>query len=142
MALPFRPPVYRTYFEAFQGIYKQGMSGFYKGNGIRCLHIFLFHRFNTDITLYTEANLNEQMKIIKKIPFAQEFLFSCGIDFLLHPLHVAEARFIMQNRMSNFAVYQGIGDFFKKSYTEMFRGILYHIPRNICIALSKFKSFK
>lgn len=95
MALPFRPPVYRTYFEAFQGIYKQGMAGFYKGNGIRCLHIFLFHRLNTDFTLYTESNLSEQMKIIKQIPFAQEFLLSCGIDFLLHPLHVAEARFIL-----------------------------------------------
>jgi hypothetical protein len=59
MALPFRPPVYRTYFEAFQGIYKQGMGGFYKGNGIRCLHIFMFHRINTDVTLFSESNFAE-----------------------------------------------------------------------------------
>ena len=118
------------------------MAGFYKGNGIRCLHILLFHRLNTDLTLYTESNLAEQMKVLKQIPFAQEFLLSCGIDFLLHPLHVAEARFIMQNRSQNFSVYQGLGDFFKKSYREIFRGILYHIPRNICIALSNYEKTK
>lgn len=55
MALPFKPPVYRNYFEAFQGIYKQGAAGFYKGNGIRCLHIFAFHKLNTDLTLGLEA---------------------------------------------------------------------------------------
>jgi hypothetical protein len=65
MALPFRPPVYRTYFEAFQGIYKQGMGGFYKGNGIRCLHILMFHRLNTEMTLFTESNMSESMKALK-----------------------------------------------------------------------------
>lgn len=61
------------------------------------------------------------------------------IDFALHPLHVAEARFIMQNRRKSFAVYQSLPDFFKKSSKEMFRGILLHIPRNICIAMSKIR---
>ena len=137
MALPFRPPVYRNYFEAFQGIYKQGLSGFYKGNGIRCLHIFLFHKLNTDLTLYSEANFGDHLKALKQVPFAQEFLLSCAIDFLLHPLHLAEARFIMQNRRPNFAVYNSLPHFFRLSYSEMFRVILLHIPRNICIALSK-----
>ena len=137
MALPFRPPVYRTYFEAFQGIYKQGLSGFYKGNGIRCLHIFLFHKFNTEMTLWAESQQSEFITALKKTPFAQEFLLSCAIDFALHPLHVAEARFIMQNRRPNFAVYPSLLSFFKKSASEMFRGISLHIPRNVCIALSK-----
>jgi hypothetical protein len=62
MALPYKAPVYRTYFEAFQGIYKQGMRGFYKGNGARCLHIFLFQKLNTDLSLWSEANATELMK--------------------------------------------------------------------------------
>jgi hypothetical protein len=70
MALPFRPPVYRNYFEAFQGIYKQGLSGFYKGNGIRCMHIFLFHKLNTDLTIYSETHWSEGLKQLKQIPFA------------------------------------------------------------------------
>lgn len=68
---------------------------------------------------------------------AQELLLSCLVDMMLHPLHLAEARFIMQNRNPNFRVYSNIRDFFRKSYSEMFRGILVHIPRNFCIALSK-----
>ena len=50
---------------------------------------------------------------------------------------MAEARFIMQNRRPNFSVYQTLPQFFKKSFSEIFRGIGMHIPRNICIALSK-----
>ena len=140
MALPFRAPVYRSYFEAFSGLYKQGMQSFYKGNGIRCLHICLFHKFNTDLTLLTErlSGENELLKALKQTPFAQEFLLSSSIDFLLHPLHVAEARFIMQNRRPNFAVYQSLPQFFTKTpLREMLRGITLHIPRNACIALSK-----
>ena len=47
--LPFKAPVYRSYWEALNGIYKQGFRGFYKGNGIRCFHILLFHRMNSDL---------------------------------------------------------------------------------------------
>jgi hypothetical protein len=105
MALPFKSPVYRNYFEAFQGIYKQGIRGFYKGNGVRCLHIFLFHKLNTEASMSLENTTNDLGKHLKSMPLAKEFLLSCAIDFILHPLHVAEARFIMQNRRPNFAVY-------------------------------------
>ncbi len=60
------------------------------------------------------------------------------IDFILHPLHVAEARFIMQNNSANFAVYKSLTQFMTSAKTEMLRGILLHIPRNICIAMSKY----
>lgn len=56
MSLPYKPPVYLTYFEAYLGLYKQGFRGFYKGNGIRCMHIFMFHKMNSDLTLYSESN--------------------------------------------------------------------------------------
>ncbi|CDW89215.1 UNKNOWN [Stylonychia lemnae] len=136
MNLPYEAPVYRSYFEAYLGLYKQGIRGFYKGNGVRCLHLVLFHRLNTDLTLYSESTFPQQVKQLKQIPILQELMLSCVVDFALHPLHVAEARFIMQNRRKNFAIYQSIGDFFRKSYTEMFRGIILHIPRNICIAMT------
>ena len=136
MSLPFKAPVYRTYFEAFQGIYKEGLRGFYKGNGVRCLHIFLFHKLNTDVTILAESTFPQQFKKLKEIPLAQEFLLTTAIDLALHPLHVAEARFIMQNRSPNFAVYKGLREFVSKSGFEVFRGISLHIPRNFCIAMS------
>lgn len=66
--MPYRAPVYRTYFEAIQGLYKQGLGGFYKGNGVRCLHIVLFHKLNTDLTLAAESKYPEEMKKLKEIP--------------------------------------------------------------------------
>lgn len=68
MALPYKAPVYRTYFESIHGLYKQGFPGFYKGNGIRCMHIFLFHKLNTDLTLWLESN--DLSKQIRSIPLA------------------------------------------------------------------------
>ena len=107
MNTPYHAPVYRTYFEAYLGLYKQGLRGFYKGNFIRCQHIVLFHKFNTDLTLLFESKLPAQfLQQIKQVPILQEFMISCMIDFMLQPLHVAEARFIMQNRRKNFSVYR------------------------------------
>ena len=137
MTLPYEQPVYRSYFEAILGLYKQGLKGFYKGNTIRCSHIFLFHQLNTNMTIYSESHYPQFMKQVKQIPMLQELALSCTIDMLLHPLHLAEARFIMQNRSPNFSIYSSLRDFFRKSYSEMFRGVLVHIPRNFCIALSK-----
>lgn len=65
MTLPFKAPVYRTYFESFQGLYKQGISGFYKGNGVRCVHILLFHKLNSDLNFASEAAFPDQIKQIK-----------------------------------------------------------------------------
>jgi len=39
---PFRAPVYRTYYECIKGLYKQGIFGFYKGNGLRLVHGYAF----------------------------------------------------------------------------------------------------
>ncbi|TNV71969.1 hypothetical protein FGO68_gene13874 [Halteria grandinella] len=45
----------------------------------------------------------------------------------------------MQNRRPNFSVYQSLAQFFTRSYSEVFRGITLHIPRNVCIALTGMK---
>ena len=66
--VPFRAPVYRSYWEAINGLYKQNLAGFYKGNGVRSFHILLFHRMNTDLTFWTESAFPNQIKAIKKIP--------------------------------------------------------------------------
>jgi hypothetical protein len=57
----------------------------------------------------------------------------------LQPLFVAETRFIMQNRKANFSIYKSYMDFFKRSYSEMFRGVTLNIPRNFFIALTGLK---
>jgi len=61
---PFKAPVYRSYPEALDGCYRQGLGGFYKGNGIRSLHIVLFHRLNTDFAGMMETYFPAETKQI------------------------------------------------------------------------------
>ena len=42
---PYRAPIYLTYGECIRGLYKQGLLGFYKGNGCRVLHVYLYESF-------------------------------------------------------------------------------------------------
>jgi len=132
MPLPFKAAVYRNYFEASSGLYRQGFLGFYKGNGVRCAHIITFHKLNTEISLRYE----EELKRLRAVPLASEFLLSTAIDMLLHPLHLAESRFILQNRNKQFQAYSSLYDMMRKSPAEFARGISLHAPRNMCIALT------
>ena len=88
------------------------------------------------MTFLSETTFPELVKKLKSMPGAQEFLLTCTIDLLLHPLHIAETRFIAQNRKPNFSIYSGLLNFYRRSYSEIFRGILMHIPRNFFIALT------
>ena len=78
-----------------KGLYKQGTPmAFYKGNLTRGIHILLFHKMNTDLTFRMEQTFPEYWRMVKEVPFAQEFILSCFVDIVLQPLHVAETRFI------------------------------------------------
>jgi hypothetical protein len=46
---PYRAPVYQTYLECIQGLYKQGILGFYKGNGCRIFHLFVFEYLRNNL---------------------------------------------------------------------------------------------
>jgi hypothetical protein len=138
MSLPFKPATYRSYQEAINGLYRQNAAGFFKGNGIRSVHIVLFHKLNADLNVWAEATYPAQWKALKAIPCAQEFLLTCTLDCLLQPLFVAETRFMLQNRHPNFAVYQSTTDLFRRSWKELYRGMTANIPRNFFIALSKY----
>ena len=112
----------------------------YKGNMTRSIHILLFHKINTWLTFTAEENFGKYWLDLKKIPILTEFLLSCTVDMILQPLHSAETKFIMQNRTSNFAVYQSLFHFFSSTpIADMFRGCLLHMPRNFLIALSGLK---
>jgi hypothetical protein len=58
---PFKPSSFADNTEAMRGLYKQGAPlAFYKGNGVRSLHILLFHKLNTELTFRTEKNFGAQ----------------------------------------------------------------------------------
>lgn len=134
---PFKPNSFQSAAEAMRGTYKQGTPyAFYKGNGVRALHILLFHKLNTDLGFRAESGLGQLWQRVKETPYASELVLSCTVDFCLQPLHVAETRFILQNRLANYCAYSSLADYWRKTpLSEMFRGNLLHVPRNFLVAL-------
>ena len=88
---PYRAPVYRNYWECVQGLYRQGLLGFYKGNGVRCAHIFLYQIFRNDVQYYLDFGDN----IFKRNSFFRDFFAATAASVFLHPLHLAEARLVL-----------------------------------------------
>lgn len=138
---PFRAASYKNYGESLKGLYKQGTpQAFYKGNGLRSIHILLFHKLNTEMTFGMEKIFGQHWKTIKEVPMLSELMLSCSIDMILQPLHVAESRFILQNRRTNFAAYDSVYNYFRKTpVQDMLRGNLIHLPRNFLVALQGLK---
>ena len=139
MSLPWKMPVYRSYWETIQGLYKQSIRGFYKGNMIRSAHILLFHKLNADLNTHAEQTWPDTFKQVKQVPCLKEFLLATTVDMLLQPLFLAETRFIAQNRHPNFSIYSSVLDLVRKSPTELYRGVTMNIPRNFFIALTGLK---
>ena len=81
---PYRVPCYGNYAEAMKGLYREGTPyAFYKGNTVRALHILLFHKLNTELTFRMESTIPVYWRMVKEIPFAQEFFLSCAVDMML-----------------------------------------------------------
>lgn len=88
---PYRAPIYRKYWECIQGLYRQGILGFYKGNGIRVLHIFMYTIIRNDTQYFLDYGDN----IFRKNSFFRDFAAATAASLFLHPLHLLEARYIL-----------------------------------------------
>lgn len=74
--------------------------------------------------------------IFKRNSFWRDFIAASMASVFLHPLHFAEARFILQNRLPNFTSYKSLWTLYFSAHKEVFKGITVHIPRNFLLALS------
>ena len=139
---PFRAPVYRSYYECIQGLYKQGILGFYKGNGIRIVHGYMY------LTLVTQWN-NNYLDGPDVMNIQPSYVKTLGTGLLastiLHFLHVTEARFVLQNRLPNFQSYSSIfalvRDSLNKNRGEMFNGMPGYIPILSILTMANFQFF-
>ena len=69
----------------------------------------------------------------------RDFLAATIAGIFLHPLHLVEARLVLQNRLPNFTTYKSLWSLFMTSYREMAKGITAHIPRSFLLSLSKYQ---
>lgn len=110
---PYRAPIYQTYLECIQGLYRQGILGFYKGNGCRLAHIFFYGVVNNNILYF----LDTDEKIFKRSSFWVNYLSATVASMFLHPLHFAEARMVLNNRIPQFNSYKSLWTLFMSTNT-------------------------
>ena len=136
---PYRAPVYQTYGECLQGLYRQGLLGFYKGNACRCAHVLGYDVFRIRIN----QMLDTDEAILKRNSFWKDLIAATAASLLLHPLHYAEARLVLNNRLPNFSAYKSAftlasSSVGSTSIKDVFRGVTIHFPRSFILAFSGF----
>ena len=57
---------------------------------------------------------------------------------MLHPLHVGEARYILNNRLPNFNSYKSSFTFVTSIGMDFMNGITLHLPRSFLLSLTGF----
>lgn len=134
---PYRAPIYRTYQECIQGLYRQGILAFYKGN---LLSLVVFWQ----ILLYPKNweynwRFNNSKKVNEKPGMIWLYGITLGTLLISHPLHLAEARYVLQNRLPGFQTYTSLFQMFRQSFIsgkrDIFNGMPGHLPLAIMIVL-------
>ena len=81
--------------------------------------------------------------ILKRNSFLKDLFAATAASMLLHPLHYAEARLVLNNRLPNFSAYKSIFTLATSSASttsikDIFRGVTIHFPRSVILAFSGF----
>lgn len=79
--------------------------------------------------------------MLKRNSFVKDFLASLIAALYLHPFHVLEARYILNNRIPSFQSYKSAYSFGLQSGLQVFNGITVHLPRTFLLSLTGFNYF-
>jgi hypothetical protein len=94
--------------------------------------VFLYSILRNDIQYHFDFGND----IFKRNSFFRDFVAATVASAILHPVHFAEARMVLQNRLPNFTAYKSLWSLMMSSYRESYKGITAHIPRNFLLAMS------
>ena len=135
---PFRAPIYRTYWECIKGLNKQGILGFYKGNGLRLSYYVLYMHCIQELN----HNYIEGEDVLQsRTSFLKIFSVNLAACTCLHFLHLAEARFVLQNRLPSFRTYKSLPMFIRDSFSsargDLFNGFPAYLPILTCLTLQQ-----
>ena len=87
-----------------RGLHRQGILGFYKGNACRCAHWLTYDLLRTRIQYMCDTD----DALFKRHSFFIDLAAACAASLFLHPLHFAEARLVLNNRLPNFSAYKSL----------------------------------
>ena len=67
-----------------------------------------------------------------------DFTASLLASLMMHPFHVGEARYILNNRLPNFNSYKSSYTFLTNIGMDFLNGITVHLPRSFILSLTGF----
>lgn len=121
---PFRAPIYNNYREAFVAIAGQGYQGFFKGNFVSGVSYIIGMAIKT--SLYSIVTPESAPPPVK---FFLGFGITTLVDIASQPFRNVQTRFILQNRIPEFATYKTILNCFSKmTLKESFQGYTAVLP--------------
>lgn len=123
---PYRAPIYDNYYQTLIGLYKQGILGFYKGNGWHLISFMTSYRFRILLDYFCV----DKYENFSKFNFIRNFLVYTIADLFTHPCFVVENRYILQNRLPQFQIYPNFNKFRIRSASDMYQNAFGHIPKN------------
>lgn len=128
---PFKPSYFINYRDAVLNIFRQGYIALYKGNILR-LSFFISTSQLKKLFEYKYGKYLQFNRVLR------EMLTYSVIDVLLHPLLFLESRFSIQPYRKGFRIYNSVFSILSKGkyLTEVYKGALYSVPRNIIFVLS------
>ena len=80
--------------------------------------------------------------IVSKNSFAKDFVAAFAASLYLHPLHWAEARYILNNRIPSFQSYKSLYTLGLNSGSQVFNGASVHLPRSFILSFAGFNYFR
>lgn len=79
--------------------------------------------------------------LFKRHSFFTDLAAATAASLFLHPLHFAESRFVLNNRLPNFSAYKSLYSLGMACTTQITRGASVHVPRSFVMAFSGFNYF-
>lgn len=128
---PYRAPIFEKYTEMLRVLNRQGVLSYWKGLMYRVGFMFspsyIMLGINNYLTELSKVN-NYSVHSYQSI----YFIYSC-IEFVIHPFYLIESRYILQNRLPHFRVYNSLFKLFNRSSTDLYQGALSHFPKNFLL---------
>ena len=85
--------------------------------------------------------MDTEETILRRDSFFKDFLASLGASLYLHPLHAAEARYVLNNRIPAFQSYKSFYSMLLQSGFQLWNGITVHFPRSLILSMTGFNYF-
>ena len=103
----------------------------------RCAHVLCYDVFRNKLRF----QLDTDEVIFKRDSFFKDLIAATGASLILHPVHFAEARLVLNNRLPNFSAYKSLYSMAISSMDQITRGASVHFPRSFILAFSGFNYF-